>query len=143
MSSNGSAPPVYLELRPSRRLVAAICLLHAAALVAVTIAALPWLLSAAAGMAILAAFHRNLRLYALQDHPRAVKSLVWTADGIHRLRLADGRSLAAQRLDGGVVWSWLVVLPFRAERRDYAVVALADNTAADAFRRLRARLRFP
>lgn len=143
MSSSGSGPPIYLELRPSRRLVAALCLLHAAALLAVSLAALPAMVAAGIGAAVLFAFHRNLRLYALQDHPQAVVSLVWSMDGVYRLRLADGRSVAARRLDGGVVWSWLVVLPFRAERRRLTVVALPDNTAPDAFRRLRARLRFP
>ncbi|MFO8154744.1 MAG: protein YgfX [Pseudomonadota bacterium] len=143
MSSSGSGPPIHLELRPSRRLVVALCLLHGAALVAVTLAAIPWLISAAGGGAILLAFHRNLRLYAFLDHPRAVVSLVWTADGVHRLRLAGGESIAVRRLDGGVVWSWLVVLPFRLDRRRFAVLALPDNTRPDAFRRLRARLRFP
>lgn len=129
-------------LRPSRRLAWFLFLVHGAALAALAALPLPPVATALLAAAILTSFIVEMRRHVLLRGSRAVKRLVWTASGGWILTGARGETFDAERLPGGWISPYALILNFRDERkRRYTVILLADNCAPDEHRKLRARLR--
>jgi toxin CptA len=142
VSSSGSAPPIVLELRRSRRLAGFLFVSHALALGAAAYAHLPPVAAAAVAATVLTSFVVNFRRHCQLLGRRAVRRVVYTADG--QWRVGDGA--------GGEHDSWLepdptvtpelVILRLRgADGVTRTVLLLGDSADADPLRRLRARLR--
>ncbi|SFC99547.1 hypothetical protein SAMN05660831_00374 [Thiohalospira halophila DSM 15071] len=147
MSSPGYAPPLVLEIGPSRRLALALAGLYGLAIAALTALTLLPLVRVAIAVGLILSLRREWRLHAGRSHPQAITALAWTVDGL-RVRTRTGRWWTAVQEPGGLVTPALVVLPLRLPeaRRGYrhrGLVLAADATPAPAHRRLRLRLLNP
>ncbi len=114
-------------------------LLHAAALpVAAWLPVpLPAILTLMA--AVLASLAWHWRLRVSPRYPHAVRGLRWEADSDCVLQLASGERLEARLAAHAFVMPWLVILYFDGRPRH--LLLLPDMLPAQAFRRLRVRLR--
>ena len=124
--------PVCVEIKPSRRLRAALLLLHLLAIGAIAALALAWPFSVLAIPLLLVTGYRALAL-------APTRRFCLEADG----GLACDE-LPAEILPGTTVFVWLVVMRYRTEgeHRVRNCVVLADSLPADDFRRLRIWLRW-
>ncbi len=142
MSSHASAPPIELELKRSRRLAGFLFVSHALALGAVAYAHLPPLAAAAIAATVLTSFIFNFKRLCQLEGRRAVRRLVWTADGQWRVTDGSGAEQAATLEPNPTVAPELVILRLRgADGVLRTVLLLADSADADQQRRLRGRLR--
>lgn len=142
MSSQRSAEPLYLQLKPSRLLAGFLVLAHATAAVALAYIDLPPPARVLLGLMLAASLYRNLRLHVLLNAPRSLLRLVWEASGKWRVWDAFGREHEASLAPDCFVNSKLVILSLKLEglgRR--AVLLLPDSLESDVLRRLRVRLR--
>jgi toxin CptA len=140
MSSAGSAPPLRLELRPSRGLAGFLLATHVGAAAAVLASGLPSWAAAAGGIALAASLLHHLRRYALLTAPGAVVALLARSDGAWDLRLRSGATHTAEPLPGPLVHPHLVVLRLAGPSRTRVVPIAGDMLDRDAHRRLRVRL---
>lgn len=142
MSSQGSAPPVDVVVRPSRRLAGALFLGHALALGALAYAHLPPVMAAALAASVLTSFIFNFRRHAQRTGRRAVKRIVWSSEGVWLITDGVGDEHEATLEPEPTVTPELVVLRFRgADGVRRTALLLADSGDPDQLRRLRARLR--
>jgi hypothetical protein len=129
--------PVFIELRRSRLLAGALCVLHGAA--AGTFLAMPWPLPIRIGLLIVlaVALWRALR-------PPRVAALRLYEDGVIECVLPDGASLSANPLADTTVFSWLVLLRVRTESdgRTISLPLFPDHMSREEFRVLRLCLRW-
>lgn len=142
MSSSGSAGPLSLEPRPSRLLLAAILLSHAAALLVLPLLSVPPWLSAAAALALDLSFFHQLALHHWRILKTSIRRAVWEADGLWRLWDGAGGELQGRVLGSSVVLPGLILLHLACtdgRRRQW--VLPADSLDASTRRRLRVRLR--
>lgn len=134
------SPNVILELRPSRLLVVALGIVHAAAGVAVFLADVPaWV-----KLGLIAAVGASLARAGLRHG--------WSRgrDFIARIELVDGRwrletgagAVGRADLSGGYAHPGIVILNFRLEDgRRRSLALLPDSADAESLRRLRVWLR--
>ena len=147
MSSPGSAPPLVLEIGPSRLAAIALVSLYGAAGLALLAIAVPTAVRVATAALLLLVLRRDWRLHVRRDHPAAITALAWTVDGC-RVRTRDGRWWRAEQRQGGLVTVGVVVLPLVLPERPPAhrhrgLVLPADAASGQARRRLRMRLLNP
>jgi toxin CptA len=143
VSSPGSAPPIEVELRPSRRVAAFLSLTHAAALAAAASLALGPELRAALAATVLTGYIVSFRRLVLGIGPGALRRVRWTADGRWQVRDGAGHEHEATLVGRPVVSDWLTVLRLRgADGRERPLLLCADSADAEALRKLRVRLRF-
>lgn len=134
--------PITVRLHTSRALALALLLMAAGALAAIGLAQVALWIKLLLAAAVLADLRHRLRLHAGQ-RGSAICELTLKPDGQWRLRTANGEELSAALLPGCLVLAQLTVLAFRREDGKRAsAVLLPSNTEADAFRRLRVRLRW-
>jgi len=142
-----------VELKRSPTLIAALCVMHAGAFAivwtvpagAITRAALVLCVALSAAYVLL----RHGRLGGLSKRladrfvPRIVSAVEWDRDGNWSLRDSESEQWWPCELREHWLHPWLVILRLRPEAGSRALNVLipADAVAADAFRRLRARLR--
>lgn len=142
-----------LELRRSPAVIGALCAMHAGAL------AIVWIVPAGAiTRAVLTLFVAGSAWYALSHvgcfgriaerwpgwlRPRIVTAIEWDSDGNWSLRDSESEQWRPCELREHWLHPWLVILRLRPETNSRALNVLipADAVAADAFRRVRARLR--
>ena len=142
MSSPGSAPPIDLAIRPSRRLAGALFLGHALALGALAYAQLPPIAAAALAATVLTSFILNFRRHTQLLGRRAVRRIMWSADGAWRITDGRGGVHEATLEPEPTVTPELMILRFRgADGLRRSAVLLGDSGDHDQLRRLRARLR--
>lgn len=135
------ANTVDLTLQPSVRLLKWVSTLHM-----LPLAALPFAMQPGPAMwALIAAFGASWLW--LRRHPalgfgrKALRRLVWNADGSWTLHDATGAQHAAELRGDSVRHPLLLVLRFRlADGSTRTRLIAGDETAPDALRRLRARL---
>lgn len=155
MSSPKSAPPLKVELRPSRWLASLILFAHGGALVVLVPLALPiWALAPLVGL-ITGSLVYTLKTHALLRGPLTIRRVIWDSDNDWLLHAASGEQLAGRLLPGSYVHPLLVILnfeletppsgtlggrQFNAKRR--SIVLAKDSTDATTLRQLRARLNF-
>jgi hypothetical protein len=129
------APALVLRLRPSRALVAAIAVLHAAAAACVVLV-LPGVAGTAIAVLIVAlgaAAAWDRALLRGRASPREIEA---AHPGEAVLWLADGERIGVATARHAVVNRWWVALPLRSPGRRTLFVA-ADMLGQDEFRRLR------
>lgn len=147
MSSPKSAPPLRVELRPSRWLASLILLAHGGALVVLMPLALPvWVLVPMAGL-IMGSLVYTLKTHAMLRGPLTIRRVVWDSNNDWLLHAASGEELAVRLLPGSYVHPMLVILNFELEApqrgaRRRSVVLAQDSADATTLRQLRARLNF-
>lgn len=142
-----------LELKRSPTVIGALCAMHAGAL------AIVWIVPAGTVTgAMLALFVAWSAWYALSHvgcfvrrserwpgwlRPRIVTAIEWDSDGNWSLCDSKSEQWWPCELREHGLHPWLVILRLRPEAgsRALSVLIPADAVAADAFRRLRARLR--
>ena len=124
--------PVCIEIKPSRRLRAALSFLHLLAIGAIAALALVWPLFVLAIPLVLVTGCRALA-------SAQTRRFCLAADG--GLTCDE---LPAEILPGTTVFVWLVVMRYRSEGEHRArnCVVLADSLPTDDFRRLRIWLRW-
>lgn len=142
MSSHGSAPPIELELRRSRRLAGFIFIGHALALGAAAYAHLPPVAAAAIAATVLTSFILNFRRHCALEGRLAVRRVVWTIDGHWRVTDGAGGEHESTLEPEPTVTPELVILRLRgADGVRRTVLLLGDSADPEQVRRLRARLR--
>ena len=155
MSSPKSAPPLKVELRPSRWLASLILLAHGGALAVLVPLTLPvWALAPLVGL-ITGSLIYTLKTHAMLRGPLTIRRVVWDSDNDWLLHAASGEQLAARLLPGSYVHPLLVVLNFELETsaagalrgrlfsiRHRSIVLAKDSADAPTLRQLRARLNF-
>lgn len=126
---------MLFDIRPSRLLRGAIVGLHGLALLAISLAALPWTVQAILAAGVVASWSRWPRPHALRlrADPDGVLQVSVDADGWVAYHL-EGASHVTPRLCS------LVLQPTKPGRRKHYLI-LPDSLSADAFRRLRVWLR--
>jgi len=128
-------------LRPSRRLVVVLILIHAGALVLALMLPLPWPVMLVLWLATLTSLGWSLGVALLKQG--AIVELIEEVAEEWALRDSAGNVVVTRLLPGCYLHPQLVVLNFarNGERwRRRRVVILADMLDADSFRRLRVRL---
>lgn len=131
------SPLLLLQPRPSKAMVLGVFGLHALALVAVWLSALPWL--ASLGLTLVLVVSTRVALHAL----RQVRELQWGAGETWHLQLAGGRAVRAV-LDAQASRSlpWWTTLAFRLDGGGRLYCWLPRGSLpADGYRRLRVKLR--
>ena len=139
---SGFLRPIRLTIGRSRRLLWALAFIHCGAAGAALFVALPWWLRVSLLAVVLwsgwRAHSRHLRGDGV-----AVRELLLRGDGVFEVTTATGIE-EASLISADLVEPWLTVLVLRrVSGRKVSVVLLPDNVEADAFRRLRVRLRMP
>lgn len=134
--------PLRLELGRSYRLAAVLSLVHVLALWMVWVSMFPvvgqWAFSLLIGLSMLSV----LRRHVARVGTGAIRQLFWDADGIWRLVDTGGHEHMVERQGEFLRTPWLVILNFRQESGGrFAAVVPRDAVDAQAFRRLRMRLR--
>lgn len=133
------ATPLQVDIGPSRSMLAWLLVLHASALLVVTLLPVPVAASIALVVTVLLSLAWHWRLRVSQRYPHAVRNLRWEADGSCILKLASGEQLTTQLAAHAFVMPWLVILYFQDRPRH--LVLLPDMLATQVFRQLRVRLR--
>jgi hypothetical protein len=142
VSSHGSAPPIELEVRRSRRLAGFLFVSHALALGAAAYAHLPPIAAAAVAATVLTSFILSFRRHCELRGRRAVRRVVWTADGRWLVTDGEGAEHESALVPTPTVTPELVILRLRgADSVVRTALLLADSADPDQLRRLRARLR--
>ncbi len=148
MSSPKSAPPLKVELRPSRWLASLILFAHGGALAVLVPLALPiWALAPLVGL-ITGSLVYTLKTHAMLRGPLTIRRVVWDSDNDWSLHAASGEQLAVRLLPGSYVHPLLVILNFELEAppqrgaRRRSIVLAKDSADATTLRQLRARLNF-
>ena len=143
MSSTAYATPLRLELKPSRTLFWLLTFSHLGAAGLMPTMSLPIWASAFLGLSVAASYLWLMASHALKRHPGAVVSLLWPSGIQWQVRSRNGQEVSAQLSPESFVRPWLTVLLLRPETGGRArnVVLLPDMVDAEAFRRLRVRLR--
>ena len=143
MSFAGSAPPLVLERRPSRRLAVFLLALHGAGLLALGLPlTLP--LGSRLMLAVLIAFsaYCALRREAWLSSRGAVVCLGWSEAEHWWLETRAGERLFGTLREDSLVLPVLTVLRFDVRRgRVRSVVLPEDGAEPETLRRLRVRLR--
>jgi hypothetical protein len=142
MSSSSFASTVDLALRPSVRAHAWLFALHA-----VPLAALPFAMPSGVAMigvaCVLGASWLWLRRHPVFGYgPKALRRIVWRADGSWSVTLAGAREACEATLRGdSTMWSAAIVLNFDLQPAGRATrILLGDEADPEVLRRLRARL---
>ena len=135
--------PVIVRDGPQPRLLIAIVLAHGAALAATLLAGLSWPVRVCIlfqlGLGMLLQCRRFL--HGLRSPPPVY---VLTSDDRWILYREDAPPLNVEVIAPCCVWSWLVVIRFRAaDGSRFGLVSLGTHMTAAEFRRLRVRLRMP
>lgn len=152
MSSPKSAPPLKVDLRPSRWLAGLILIAHGGALAVLVPLALPvWALAPLVGL-ITGSLVYTLKTHAMLRGPLTIRRVVWDSDNDWLLHAASGEQLAVRLLPGSYVHPLLVILNFELETapqrggllntRRRSIVLAKDSADATTLRQLRARLNF-
>lgn len=136
-----AAPPLYLDLKPSRHLVAALALVHCLALAAAWIGSAGWgryllcaLILASLGATLAQALLRSARQATSMELHEDGRALWRNGAGIwHEARLCRSQFVSAMVA--------VVELEAPAGRRK-RVVLMSDSVSREDFRRLRAWLRW-
>lgn len=129
--------PVSLDVKPSRRLRAALVLMHAAAVLALWLSAIDWRLALGGSVSLLV----SLALHWRRQLPWRLRL---AGDGsLYRLA-ANDEATKIEVLPGAVVTRWLVVARIldEGEGRARALLVLSDSLNPDDFRALRIWLRW-
>lgn len=143
MSLNYSEAPIELKPRPSAWLAWILAGFHALVAIVVLIA-VPFKPAAAALVLLTTlSWFRSHRLHIRHEGRRAVRRLVWQADGSWLLEDTGRQMHAAQLLPSSYLHPRLVLLNFRLEDsgRRRNVLLLTDSLDPECLRRLRVRLR--
>ncbi len=143
MSSTAYATPLRLELKPSRTLFWLLTFSHLGAAGLLPTMGLPVWATAGLVASVLVSYLWLVARHALMRHPGATVSLLWPSGTQWHVRSRNGAEVSAQLSPESFVRPWLTVLLLRPETggRPRNVVLLADMLDAEAFRRLRVRLR--
>ena len=155
MSSPKSAPPLKLDLRPSRWLASLILFAHGGALVVLVPLTLPiWVLAPLVGL-ITGSLIYTLKTHAMLRGPLTIRRVVWDSDNDWLLHAASGEALAVRLLPGSYVHPLLVILNFELEAppvgtarghlfstKRRSIELAKDSADATTLRQLRARLNF-
>lgn len=152
MSSPKSAPPLKVDLRPSRWLAGLILFAHGGALAVLVPLSLPvWALGPLVGV-ITGSLVYTLKTHAMLRGPLTIRRVVWDSDNDWLLHAASGEQLAVRLLPGSYVHPLLVILNFELETapqrggllnaRRRSIVLAKDSADATTLRQLRARLNF-
>ena len=136
------ATPLYLEIGPSRLMVAWLLLVTVAALSVLWRVPFPGWLSLLLTFAVLLGLLMSWRKQVQRCHPDAVRSMVWNEGRQCQLNLNSGQQQAVELASRAFVLPWLVILYFESPLwRPQQLVLLPDMLDADVFRRLRVRLK--
>ncbi len=143
MSWTAYATPLSLDVQPSRILFSVLTLTHAGAAGALSVISLPGWATACLAVAVLASYLWLTARHALLWHPRSVRRLRWGDGRRWQVGSRDGQELSATLRADSFVRPWLTVLLLKPETGGLVrnVVLLPDMLDAEAFRRLRVRLR--
>ena len=142
MADHRSLPPLRIAPRPSRRLLLAVVLTHAAALAVLFPLPAPGVGArvALAGL-ILASLGYVIWAQVLRRAPWSVVAVDWNERG-WQATFADGSKRAVQPAPSTIVGVGLVILHLRAGGlRRTALLLAADAVPAEQLRRLRVLLR--
>ena len=118
-------------------------LTHSGAIGALFIVSLPGWTTVGLAVAVLGSYVWLVAHHALLWHPRSVRRLRWGSGGRWQVGSRDGQELSATLSPDSFVRPWLTILRLRPESGGLVrnVVLLPDMLDAEAFRRLRVRLR--
>ena len=142
MSSEKSALPLNLKIRPSKQLAIFLLLSHGGAMaVLYALTLTPWVQWSLALM-VIAYLVYNMRTHALLSAPSAIVEAVWSARGDWTLLNINGEALEARLLPNSYVHPLLVLLNFQFldMNRVRSLVLPADSLDQQTYRKLRVRL---
>jgi hypothetical protein len=139
MSSRRYAAPLYLDPKPSRRLISVLFALHCGAVV-VLLSLNGWQIAVLVILCILS-LAGFIQTHVLRRGRFAVRRLVWNTDGSWTLLLSSHEYHGARLLPSSYIHPELVILNFRIDRWCARSVVLAkDALDGETHRRLRVRL---
>lgn len=156
MSSKKSAPPLQINLAPSRQLLVLLLLIHSGALALTAFfecpATLKWIIAISVLVSLLVSLYKAgwIRLMSLgRLSPlrwQFIPVLVWQPDNVWQLSTQDGGCVLAHLLPTSTCHLKFVALNFRTENAHWwdarlSVVIFSDAIDQEVFRQLRARLR--
>jgi len=139
--TNQFALPIHIFIRPSPWLAGGISAIHIGAIFALCVSDLHWLIKSLVTLIIITSLARELQIYVLQKHPAAPVQLLMTAENGWWLTVGSGQTVSVQLMPGAFVHPLFTVLSFQGVKQRFTVYLTPDVVDADAFRRLRVRLR--
>ncbi|MFQ6021136.1 MAG: protein YgfX [Acidiferrobacterales bacterium] len=141
--SERSDDNLIFDLKGSLTLTAIMLALHVGAWLIVLSLPISWWLRIALSMVVVLSLYHTLWLHALRRASHAVSNVMLEGDGDWTLRLQNSDGRGPCRLRTHYVHPWVVLVQLRCPGAWLPVnlVIPADAVDADAFRRLRARLK--
>ena len=137
-------PPLFLPLKPSRRLAGAILGIHVSAAAGAGLAPVPAWLVAVAWLALCLSAWTLLRRHALPRAPTSLIRLQGRADGGLEGLTRDGEWLSLSLLPSTTLFPGFAVLSLRPQGggRSRALTVFPDTLSPDDWRTLRVWLRW-
>nr|VFK38835.1 MAG: hypothetical protein BECKTC1821E_GA0114239_100313 [Candidatus Kentron sp. TC] len=150
LKRKGVSQPIRLALHRSPYLASLLFIAHGGALGCLVAVELRLSVKLIVGIAIMSGMSFSICEHALRCSRSCVVTLLWSAEGVWQLWTRGGSVITGNLEPGWSLWSTvyvhpnLVVLNFDTGRRFRKPVVLTPDMVddADAFRRLRIRLRF-
>ena len=132
-----------MTLRASRFLSGVLWFIHLGGMLLVGIAVPAWTLRAGLWVFLALSLYQSLRLHGRRTATRAITDLEMDREGTVSVKFAGAAEWCTCRLINRFVHPRMVALTLRtdARRRPVQLVLVSDAVEADAFRRLRARLK--
>ncbi len=142
MQSNPFELPLEFPVKPSRRMILVLYVIHAGAMISVLVSGLPIGLQPFPILLVLVSLWHCHRLYIAQDNPASVVAVLLNVRNEWWLKTCMGRDIRADLQAGAFVHPLVIILFFKAEGENFRVVLTPDRINPDDFRRLRVRLRY-
>ncbi len=135
------APPININLVPSRYMAIYLLAVHGCGLVSIYMLPLPAYLAVMSSVLIVWHCYYSLQRWNSVSSNRRVEQL-WCHH--QQWHISVGGSEIPIEITQATVWSWLIVIRAKAlnGQRKYAAVVFPDSTDTDSHRSLRAYLRF-
>ena len=142
MNRDDAEVNISVKIEPSRYMLMFLIAIHLVALIALWLADLHILMTAALSLAILCygiySYGRFYRLaHAMSVHSLRLEGSNWN------LGMSDARQVQASLVNEMVIFSWFTAVQFQAvnSRKKYSVALFSDSANREALRRLRVWLK--
>ncbi len=134
---------LIVKIKVSYTLVAVLAGVHLCGALLISVVPLPGFLKTGLWALLVASAVHAIRLHGLRSASRALVELELDTEGLCSVRQNRDANWRAAEIVQSLVHPWLVMLVLKPEgrRRRVSLVLPADAVEAEAFRRLRARLR--
>ena len=139
MSSRQYAPPLRINLKPSRLLATFIISTHMLTLGVLWLSPLHHAINSLLTLLLFISAFLSLKQYVLESH--RIQEIIHDSDGDWKLIIGDDKEIYAELQSNSYRHPFISILNFKTEDKEkYSAILLPDNVDRESFRRLRVLL---